>query len=274
MRWFLAHIQARSACTPTFISNRRSRSLHAHPHTRSWRCGPLVFALLLLGLAQTCSPQLHPAEATSSHLGPHIGGAAAWACGAYKLSHGRARPAGAVQLHSTVLLRCDPGYELDGVGDATVQCLLHGRFTTGRSCRPVSCGALMVPGGIADPSGEIAYPDAAKLTCGRGYRPSPGGTAERHCLGDGRFSEGMHCEPAERWTAADVQHARADLLAEILVTGQDFVPGAFYECHLTLSSNSGARSRITTQVRVFSACLHRAPCIFRVCTANFAVFMQ
>lgn len=210
--------------------------------------------LLLLGLAQTCSPHSHP-DATASRPAPPfpelpVGSAG---CDAYLLAHGRARPTGAVRHISTIALSCDPGYELAGPGDAKVQCLFDGSFTPGKMCRPVSCGALAVLGGIADPSSEIVFPNTATITCGRGYTLSSSDHAQRRCLSSGRFSDGAHCVPTERWAAADVRHARADLLAELelLVTGQDFIPGAFYECHFTLTRRSGACTRISTEVLFF-----------------------
>ena len=168
-------------------------------------------------------------------------------CGPYSLAHGRARPATPVPLLASVALRCEHGYQLAGPGEANVQCLKNGTFTEGKTCWPVSCGALAVPGGIADPPGEIVYPRSARLACGRGYKLSPGSTS-RQCLGSGYFSKGASCLPAESWTKASVLHARADLLAEleIAITGRDFTPGAFYECHLTRRSLLGDFVRVST----------------------------
>ena len=210
--------------------------------------------LLLLGMAQISSPQSTPDAAASWPAPPGLGAprGALPGCGRYMLAHGRAMPGGEVRHLGTIELSCDPGYELDGPGEATVQCLLGGRFTPGKTCRPISCGKLAVPGGVADPPTAVAYPHVARLTCSRGFRLSTvAGAAERRCLSSGKFSEGARCEPAERWTAANVQHARADLLEELLVTGQGFIAGAFYECHFTLASRSDTCTRISTQVVLF-----------------------
>ena len=210
--------------------------------------------MLLLGMAQISSPQSTPDAAASWPVPPGSGAprGALPGCGRYMLAHGRAMPGGEVRHQGKIELSCDPGYELDGPGEATVQCLLDGRFTPGKTCRPVSCGKLAVPGGVADPPTAVLYPQVARLTCSRGFRLSAvAGAAERRCLSTGKFSEGARCEPAERWAAANVQHARADLLEELLVTGQDFIAGAFYECHFTLASRSDTCTRISTQVVLF-----------------------
>ena len=218
---------------------------------------PGLLLLLLLALAQTSSPQSTPDAAAARPARPGAGAPrmALPGCGRYRLAHGRALPAGEVRPLGSATLSCDPGYTLAGPGEATVQCLLDGRFTPGKTCEPVSCGKLAVAGGVADPPTEVFYPQAARLACSRGFKLSAAaeGAAEHRCLSSGSFSEGARCEPAERWTAANVQHARADLLEELLVAGQGFIAGAFYECHFTRARRSGDTcTRISSEVSCFS----------------------
>ena len=209
----------------------------------TWRPRRAVGALALLASLQITSLQ-SPAEL------PTGGARAPRSCGEYALGHGRARPTGALRTPGSFALACDPGYVLGGPGEDIVRCRPDGSFTPGRECRPISCGALAEPGGIADPPGEVFYPNAAKLSCGRGYVLSQGRPADWFCLSSGRFSDGARCEPAERWNAGNVAHARADRLAdlELLVSGQDFVAGAFYECHLTRVGGAETCARISTLV--------------------------
>jgi hypothetical protein len=215
------------------------------------RQGTRVMFLLLLDFVRISSPQVQSDVNFSRPAPPFpVSWTGAAGCEAYHLEHGRTWPMGAVRHLSIVGLSCDPGYELSGPGDSSVQCLLDGSFTWGKTCKPISCGKLAEPGSIAEPPGEIFYPNAAKLTCGRGYVLSYSDSNERRCLSNGRFSEGATCKPAEQWSSADVQHARADLLMELelLITGKDFVIGAFYECHLTNTKRSGACTRSSTEV--------------------------
>ena len=202
-----------------------------------------VGALALLASLQITSLQ-SPAEL------PAGSARAPRSCGDYALRHGRARPTGALRAPGSFALACDPGYVLRGPGEDTVRCRPDGSFARGKECRPISCGALAEPGGIADPPGEVFYPNAAKLSCGRGYVLSQGRSADRRCLSSGRFSDGARCEPAERWTAANMAHARADRLAdlELLIDGQNFIAGAYYECHLTRVGGLETCARISTLV--------------------------
>lgn len=203
--------------------------------------------VLLLACLQITSPH-SPSDWSDS------GVSALPACGMYLLSHGRARPSGDTRGVGALALTCDPGYVLGGPGDAAVRCKPDGGFTEGKTCRPISCGPLAEPGSIADPPGEILYPNAAKLTCGRGYRLSQGRVAERRCLSSGKFSDGASCHPAETWNSINVQHARSDRLADLrlLVDGQGFIAGAYYECHLTRGGVAETCTRISSQVSYFA----------------------
>lgn len=151
-------------------------------------------------------------------------------CGRYRLDHGTVSPPGPLVHPRTAVLSCSAGYQLSGPGDSVVKCNSDGTFSVGKVCAPVSCGSLSVVGGVADPRWPIAYGEAVRLTCARGFELAGDGGTERVCGQDGSFSPGLHCAPSERWSTTTARHARADRASDIAIRGEGFLQGAFYEC--------------------------------------------